>query len=105
MKNLDPKSVLVGALMLSTTLLLSSAVQDTKPNPDPMQEALKALTAAQERQAVAWETLANKGWPTPQNISNSFAGGVNFPSNLNVNLTNPFNDYVNVKLSGAVTTN
>ena len=87
MKNLDLKSVLVGALILSTTLLLSSAAQDEKPNPDPMHEALKALTAAQVRQAVAWETLAEKGWPTPQNISNSFAGGANFPTYLNVALS------------------
>jgi len=36
MKNLDPKSALIGALILSTTLLLSSAAQDEKPNPDPL---------------------------------------------------------------------
>lgn len=93
MKNLDPKSALIGALILSTTLLLSSAAQDEKPNPDPMQEALKALTAAQVRQAVAWETLAEKGWPTPQNISNSFAGGVDFPALLGVHLSGRVNTY------------
>jgi len=94
MKNLDPKSALIGALILSTTLLLSSAAQDEKPNPDPMQEALKALTAAQVRQAVAWETLAEKGWPTPQNISNSFAGGVDFPGRLLVHLSGAVDTFV-----------
>ena len=46
-------------------------------------QALQALTAAQERQAAAWEKLAEKGWPTPQN--NTFAGGV--PDRLKVTLS------------------
>ena len=87
MKNLDTKSVLVGALLLSTALLLSSAAQDKKPSPDLTQEVLKALAASQERQAVAWETLARQGWPTPQSISNNFAGGANFPRHLDVTLS------------------
>lgn len=65
---IDARSAVLGALSTTTLALLVSA-QAQEPASDPMLEALKALTAAQERQAVAWESLAEKGWPTPQNVT------------------------------------
>jgi hypothetical protein len=63
-------------------------------------QALQALTAAQERQAAAWEKLAEKGWPTPQNntYNSTFAGGV--PRRLNVTLSGQ----VGTSLSGNIST-
>lgn len=48
-----------------------------------MIKALESLAADQERQADAWEQLAKRGWPTPQN--NTFAGG--FPRSVTIDIS------------------
>lgn len=69
---IEARSAALGALFASTLAVLVSAQAQEAPQepaqPDPVIEALKALTAAQERQAAAWETLAEKGWPQPQDV-------------------------------------
>jgi hypothetical protein len=82
MKNFNTQSALFGALLVSTVFVLMSASQDKVESVDPMQTVLEALVKSQERQAAAWEKLAEKGWPTPQNTT--ITGSV--PSYLNVRL-------------------
>lgn len=62
-----------GGLLLGALLTLAVAAQEPA-KPDPTQEMLAALIASQERQAAAWEKLAEMGWPAPQN--NTFTGRI-----------------------------
>ena len=62
MKNLDIKSLVIGALLVPSVLLLTSATRQPTPEPDPVSNALlEALVEAQTIQAEAWATLAENG--------------------------------------------
>jgi Tfp pilus assembly protein PilV len=67
-------------------------------------EAIELLAAATDRQAAAWEKLAERGWPTPQNYT--LTGSI--PRSLDVNLSTPgyldlrFLESRRVDLSGSV---
>ena len=80
-------SLLLGLLATSSLLLVVSA-RSQEVQPPANQEAvllktLDALAQAQTRQAVAWEQLAAKGWPTPQNVT--LQGGI--PNLITLDLT------------------
>ena len=66
-------SALAGLLAtLALALLISARPQEAQNAPNQealLLKTLEALASAQTRQAVAWETLAAKGWPTPQTMS------------------------------------
>lgn len=80
---LHTRSAAIGAFALAGAMALVSATLPQDPKRDATLEALMALTAAQERQAIAWEALAEKGWPTP--IHTTLTGDV--PANLRVELS------------------
>lgn len=94
---MQPKTTVpfAGGLLLGALLTLAVAAQEPAAKLDPTQEMLAALIASQERQAIAWENLAEKGWPTPQ--VNQFSGDL--PRHLNVNLSGNLGGH----LSGSLT--
>jgi len=109
---MNARSFLLGLVVTSVAWFAMSAAQvSTVPgDPDPLAEgALEKIAIALERQAAAWEHLAQQGWPRPQQLT--FTGDV--PSRISVDLADtPFPIYVqldhpgggfDVNLSGSVT--
>ena len=60
MKNFNPTSAVIGALVFAGILSLSSATRVEPNRPDPTLEVLKSLTEAHILHAVALEKMASK---------------------------------------------
>jgi hypothetical protein len=84
MKNFNPTSALIGALVFAGILSLSSATR-VEPNiPDPTIEVLKSLTEAHLLHALALEKMASKDIHTVNHLL-SVSGSI-FPSSMSMSL-------------------